>query len=142
MPLIRYRIGDVGVSGGARQCSCGRGFEVMESVSGRETDIIHTPSGNRLIVHFFTGILEYFSEIDTFQVVQDDMDAITLRIVPSQGFTADTARNIVATLQKKGAYSLRIDIELVQAIPLTSGGKRRFVINNIVSNDHHQPSVS
>ncbi len=42
----------------------------MQSIQGRSADIVTTPSGNRLIVHFFTGVLEHFSEVDSFQVVQ------------------------------------------------------------------------
>ncbi|MBK8023622.1 MAG: phenylacetate--CoA ligase family protein [Chloroflexi bacterium] len=85
-PLIRYKVGDVAIPGGWRRCPCGRGFEVLESLQGRDTDVIVTPSGNRLIVHFFTGILEYFPEVDTFQVIQDEPGVVRLLVVPAQGY--------------------------------------------------------
>jgi phenylacetate-CoA ligase len=69
MPLIRYAVGDLGIPSDVKKCPCGRGFPLMESIRGRDADVIITPAGNRLIVHFFTGVLEHFQEIDSFQVI-------------------------------------------------------------------------
>jgi phenylacetate-CoA ligase len=129
MPFIRYQVGDVGVDSSSVVCSCGRGFQTMKSVVGRTADVISTPSGNRLIVHFFTGVLEHFAEIDTFQVVQTDPGSLLLRIVPAAGYGQGSDDRIRSALVARGA-DLRIDIEKVDRIPLTSGGKRRFVIRS------------
>jgi phenylacetate-coenzyme A ligase PaaK-like adenylate-forming protein len=131
MPIIRYRIGDIGVLAGNRTCKCGRGFDLMESVQGRDTDVVFTPEGNRLIVHFFTGILENFPEIDCFQVVQENRESILVRIVPTGSFSKELSDRIVASLYDKGATSLRIDVESVSEIPVPPSGKRRFVINRV-----------
>jgi phenylacetate-CoA ligase len=128
-PLIRYRIGDLGTHGGDAPCDCGRGFDVMESIQGRAADIITTPSGNRLIVHFFTGILEHFPEVDTFQVVQSTEDEIELRIVPRAEFPPATAERIRDAIERRGASDLHVEVSLVETIPLTPGGKRRFVLS-------------
>ena len=130
MPLIRYQVGDLGIMGD-KLCECGRGYGVMHSIEGRDTDVVITPQGNRLIVHFFTGVLEHFSEIETFQVSQQKVDSITLRVVPTKNFGESTARRIVAKLQERGAGDLRIDIELVDHLPLAPSGKRRFVISDM-----------
>ena len=129
MPFIRYQVGDVGVDSSSVVCPCGRGFQTMKSVVGRTADVISTPSGNRLIVHFFTGVLEHFPEIDTFQVVQSDPGSLLLRIVPAAGYGQGSDERIRSALIARGA-DLRIDIEKVDRIPLTSGGKRRFVIRS------------
>jgi phenylacetate-CoA ligase len=138
MPFIRYRIGDIGVSGDSRMCECGRGFEMMESIQGRDTDIVITPDGNRLIVHFFTGVLEHFPEIDSFQVIQERVDSILIRIVPSKKFTKELQNKIVTSLRDKGAR-LRIDIETVKHIPVSPSGKRRFIISDVkkLNNSSH-----
>src|SRR5262249_20047680 len=120
--------GDVGLNGG-RACKCGRGYDLMESIQGRDTDIITTPSGKRLIVHFFTGVLEHFPEIESFQVVQEARDAILLRIVPASLFSKESAGRVISSLKARGASDISIDIELVKEIPLTLAGKRRFVIS-------------
>jgi phenylacetate-CoA ligase len=129
-PFVRYKVGDMAISGGDRLSPCGRGFEIMESIQGRDTDIIITPSGNRLIVHFFTGILEHYSEIASFQVLQDKAEEITLKIVPNPNFNESVAEKIIQNLKQKGA-DIPIVLELVDNIPLTKGGKRRFVINTL-----------
>ena len=129
MPLIRYRVGDLGVLSG-RACPCGRGFACMESIQGRDTDVVVTPSGNRLIVHFFTGILNHFPEVESFQVTQESPEAILVRVVPADGFSQETAGRIVTALREKGA-DLEIEVEAVKEIPAASSGKRRFVINRI-----------
>ena len=131
MPLIRYKIGDLGVAGENELCECGRGFGTMELIQGRDTDIVITPGGNRLIVHFFTGIFEYFPEIKNFQVVQERPDLLTLRVVPLDGYSDRTTKKIIDALKERGAGDLEIHIEEVAEIPLSSGGKRRFVISHI-----------
>ena len=131
MPLIRYRVGDMGVSGGLRLCECGRGFDVMESVQGREADVIHTPAGNRLLVHFFTGILEHFAQIDSYQAVQEEPDRMVLRVVSTGGSTDGLSESIVAALLSNGASDLKIDVEFVDEISVPLTGKRRFIINKL-----------
>jgi phenylacetate-coenzyme A ligase PaaK-like adenylate-forming protein len=140
MPLIRYRIGDIGVSGDSRICECGRGFEMMESVQGRDTDIVVTPDGNRLIVQFFVGVLEHFSEIDMFQVVQEKVDSMLIKVVPTKGFTKELENTIVRQLQEKGAR-LRIDIETVKEIPVSPSGKRRFIISDVLKSNNSSQIV-
>lgn len=129
MPLIRYRVGDLGVMS-ADPCPCGRGFATMASIQGRDTDVVVTPSGNRLIVHFFTGILNHFPEIESFQVTQESREAILVRVVPADGFSRETADRIVSALKAKGA-DLEIEVEPVEEIPAAPSGKRRFVISRI-----------
>jgi phenylacetate-CoA ligase len=133
MPLIRYRTGDVGISGGQEHCSCGRGFELLASVQGRDTDIVVTPSGNRLIVHFFTGLIESFHEIECFQVVQEEIRSMIIRIVPSKPKIVDDSvkRRLISTLQQHGATDIEIVVETVDHIPTAPSGKRRFVVSKV-----------
>ena len=131
MPLIRYRIGDRGTGMGELSCACGRGFELMEALHGRETDIVVTPAGNRLIVHFFTGIIEHFPEVSAFQVIQEKRDSLLIRIVPGKGYSDLVGRDVVHALQQAGAADMAINLDLVREIPVPPTGKRRFVISRI-----------
>ena len=101
----------------------------MDSIQGRDADVITTPSGNRLIVHFFTGILEHFSAIDSFQVVQTTPDSILVRIQPKGEINNDMLTKIRSALSEKGADDLLISFEIIEKIPLPPTGKHRFVIN-------------
>jgi phenylacetate-CoA ligase len=131
MPLIRYKIGDVGKDSQSQVCSCGRGFKMIGSVEGRDSDIIVTPRGNRLIVHFFTGIFEYARMVDTFQIVQENSEEILVRIVPLPGFDTQTWEWLKQEILTKGDPDLRINLEIVKEIPLEGSNKRRFVISKI-----------
>lgn len=131
MPLIRYQVGDLGASGLSQTCPCGRGFPLMQSIQGRNADVVTTPSGNRLIVHFFTGILEHFKQIDSFQVEQVRTDRILLRIIPNSEMTQELIKTIIQTIQDKGAQELSVGVELVNSIPLSTAGKHKFVINSM-----------
>lgn len=131
MPLIRYKLGDVGIRGDQTTCACGRQLERMESIRGREFDYIVTPAGNRMLVQTFAGIVEYFLTVDSFQVVQTEPGSAVLRLVPAAGYTDDVADEIVSILRQRGADDLRFDVELVDEIPLTPAGKHRYVISTL-----------
>ena len=130
MPLIRYRIGDLGAAGGTAPCPCGRGFDLLAGIEGRDTDVVVTPAGNRLIVHFFTGILEHFHEIACFQVVQSERDSILLRLVPAEGcaVTPELEAEIVRRFEARGMREMKVHFEITDEIPVAPSGKRRFVI--------------
>lgn len=129
MPLIRYKVGDRGILG-KENCKCGRTFEILEGLRGREVDEIITPSKNKLIVHFFTGILEHFKEIDEFQVVQKSVNTLVIKVVPRIELNKEIEEKIVKTIKEKGAGDMEIKIETVSKIPLTPAGKRKFIIKD------------
>lgn len=131
MPLIRYAIGDLGAQSNKKSCPCGRGLPLMHAIKGRKADVVTTPSGNRLIVHFFTGILEHFSEVDSFQVIQTSPDHIIVKIILHSEVTPTFTSRIIQALYKKGATDLKITVEIVDDIPLSPTGKHRFVINEV-----------
>jgi hypothetical protein len=75
--------------------------------------------------------LEHFPEVDSFQVVQEELGLIVLRLKPAKGFSREAAARIVSNLQEKGASDINIKIELVTEIPLPPSRKRRFVVSSV-----------
>jgi phenylacetate-CoA ligase len=130
MPLIRYDTGDVAhfVDG---PCGCGRTLRRMSRVQGRATDIVTTPAGDRLIVHFFTQIFEMIPEIAQFQVRQDSADAIAIRYVKGAGFNDGLLDRVRKEITENCIYPLRIEFTAVQDIPVEKSNKRRFVISTV-----------
>ena len=133
MPLIRYQVGDLGRKSLAKSCPCGRGFEMLAKIEGRDTDVVVTPRGNRLIVHFFTGILEYYTTIDTFKVIQEEKKSIEVLIVPRSDFRLEHWERAKRELLEKGDPDLEINMRLVDEIPVEKSNKRRFVISKVSS---------
>jgi phenylacetate-CoA ligase len=130
MPLIRYDTGDVAhfVDGA---CACGRGLRRISRIQGRASDIVTTPAGDRLIVHFFTQIFEMIPEIAQFQVRQDLPESISIRYVKGQGFHEGILDDIRAQIRANCRYPLGITFEPVDEIPLERSNKRRFVISQV-----------
>ncbi|MBP7212684.1 MAG: phenylacetate--CoA ligase family protein [Anaerolineaceae bacterium] len=132
-PLVRYEVGDLAMKANSHNCSCGRKLPILGGIRGRQSDLIITPEGNRLIVHFFTGILEHFAAIRSFQVIQESIESIRILIVPVPGAEVNHDA-VVHALREKGIGSLIVSIEEVGEIPLTKAGKRKFVISHLEEN--------
>ena len=130
MPFIRYNIQDVGIKI-AEDCPCGRKLSLMYPVQGRNSDIITTPNGSQLIVHFFTGLFEFIEGVDQFQVVQAQPDEIEVKIVKNEKFTETDTQKITDGIKTGGGEDLKIVFNFVEQIPPQSSGKRRFVISKI-----------
>ena len=131
MPFIRYNIGDVGTYAD-EACPCGRGLSLMKSIEGRDSDIIRTPSGDFIVVHFFTILFEYMEGVDQFQVMQERIDHLTVKIMKNQYFTDTDLIHIQNEIQKRVGADVDIEIHFVNEIPLSGrSGKRRFVISKV-----------
>lgn len=130
MPLIRYDTGDVAsfLPGG---CPCGRNLKLLSRIQGRSTDIVSTPSGDRLIVHFFTQLFEMIPQIVHFQVLQEQSDRIKILYVPADDFSPSLLVKLKTQILENCTYPLEIDFESVTDIPLEKSNKRRFVISTV-----------
>ena len=104
---------------------------MLAGIEGRDTDVVVTPRGNRLIVHFFTGIMEYFPAIETFRVVQEQRGEITVEIVPAEGFSDKVWAQVKEEILERGDRDLAVTLKLVPEIPPSASGKRRFVVSRI-----------
>lgn len=130
VPFIRYNVKDVAVLEN-RKCSCARGLPVLAKIEGRDSDILITPSGKRLIVHYFTGYFEWVDTVKQFQVTQKTTNRITLKLVPNDKFSDEAKSKIYNDISRYIGSDVRLEIEIVDDIPLTRSGKRRFVISEL-----------
>ena len=130
MPLIRYNIQDIG-----RQtdeiCPCGRNLSLMKSIEGRSTDIIITPGKKLLTIHFFSTFLKNYPGILHYQIIQEYLDKITIKIVKDEKYTEENTEKIKKDCINRIGEEIEIKIEFVDEIPLLNSGKRRFVISKI-----------
>jgi phenylacetate-CoA ligase len=103
----------------------------VSRVQGRATDIVTTPAGDRLIVHFFTQIFEMLPEIAQFQVRQERPESITVLFVKGQAFQERTLETVREQIAAHCKYPLEIAFTPVTDIPLERSNKRRFVISSV-----------
>ncbi len=132
MPLIRYNINDLGKVS-FEKCPCGRGLTMLEQIDGRTGDLIVTPNNQFLSALFFNWIFEQKKGIEQFQIIQKTVEEIIIRFVPNDHFRSAELEEIAAEINQTTAGQLKIDFEQVDHIPLSSSGKRRWVISEIWS---------
>jgi phenylacetate-CoA ligase len=143
MPLIRYDLHDRGVlhsvSGG--RCACGSRQPSMAILSGRDDDYVYLPDRRRVSPRLLaTAVNRALSDLSPrgaldrhfrrFQVIQDALDHVTVRVIPEADRPVDfqmVIRSAVRNLHPE----LRCAVEEVEEIPLEPSGKFKKVICNI-----------
>lgn len=140
MPLIRYRIGDIGVPSDEK-CSCGRGWPLIKNIQGRADDFLVLPSGKRISsawCHYLFGCDEIIKSnvscISQFQIIQEKRDRIVLKVIRGQNFDPKVLLKIKGNFETffaKQAEDVEVIIQLVDEIPMGSTGKRRALISKI-----------
>ena len=102
---------------------------LLEKIIGRDTDIIYSPKGKALIVHFFTGILEHVQEIKQFQVYQKyEGSEVEIRYRKNPEFTLSILEEVRADMHKKAGENFPVIFSEVKKIDPTPSGKPQIVI--------------
>jgi phenylacetate-CoA ligase len=133
MPLIRYKVGDLAIKLPRNQYPKEKelGLSLFQKIIGRETDIVETPLGKKLIVHSFTGVFEYYPEINQFQVVQRTKELLTIRYIIGVNFKPAVLEKIKNQLDTLAEELLNIDFIRVDEILPSKSGKPQIVIKEI-----------
>lgn len=128
-PFIRYDSQDVAEKADLN-CSCGYQLDAFSRIFGRDTDILITPKGKFLIYSPFAAWFEYEIFVKQFQVIQEKIDLIIIKIVVEE----NTKRANIEKVRKYwGDYigdGVEVFVEVVKDIPPAPSGKRRYLIRN------------
>jgi phenylacetate-CoA ligase len=124
-PFIRYRLGDV-ASWDPESCPCGRHMPVLKEVVGRMEDVVVGPDGREMVR--FHGIFAGLSALVEGQIVQEALDRIRVKVVPSPQFGANEIAEITARVRQR-LGEVQVVVEPVREIPRTKAGKFRAVVS-------------
>ncbi len=138
MPLVRYRLGDM-ASWAEGPCDCGRGLPLLAEVTGRTMDMIYTSSGRICSGIVFPYIVDEFPSVAQYQVVQETLDDILVRIIPGEGYEPGVAAAIEAGLRPYLGPEVRLRFETVDHIPVGATGKFEHV-KSLVSGPSSSPA--
>ena len=130
MPLIRYKLGDLAIKLPRNEYPHFRklAFPVFKQIVGRNTDIVKTPGGKVLVVHFFTGIFEHFQEIEQYRILQYKLDELKIEIIKGSKFTDEIFENLKKVVSEKiNDAEMKLTFEFVSYIPATNSGKPEIV---------------
>jgi phenylacetate-CoA ligase len=132
-PFIRYEIDDVAISGD-RNCSCGRGLEMIKSVEGRIMDRVITPEGKELIFQYFTNLFAEIPNVEEFQIVQNKIDKVIINIVKTRTYSDSDEKRIYSELRDFVGPSLNIELNYVDEIKKGKTGKKHYIISKVNPN--------
>ncbi len=125
-PFIRYRNGDLAVWAEG-DCACGRGLPRLARLEGRILEVLRSPQGRELTGTFFPHLLKDFPAIRAYQVQQDTLDHLVIRLVLSEPL-GDAQRSLILGLVAEALPGVHPEISLVDEIPPTAAGKRLVTI--------------
>ncbi len=126
MPLVRYRVGDsITLQTGDGVCTCGRTLPMVTTIEGRSDDLLYTTDGR--CIGRLDPVFKADLPVSEAQIIQETLDRVRVRYVPTDEFTPMAGHSIVERLRERmGAVS--VELESVSEIPRGANGKFRAVI--------------
>lgn len=126
--FIRYRLGDL-AAWDANPCPCGRNMPVIKEVVGRIEDIIVGPDGRQMVR--FHGVFVDQPHVREGQIIQESLNLIRVRVVPTNEFGSDDVQDIINRMHQRLGNKVDVLVETVQRIPRSSAGKFRSVVSKL-----------
>lgn len=126
MPLVRYRIGDLGRIE-PRPCPCGRGLPLLTLSGGRMDDQLLLPSGRLIGPRRIVPLVERFEGFRQFRVVQTGAARVEVLLVKAPNAPPDLEHGLGDALRGLFEEELDVDVRAVDEIRLTGRGKLRCV---------------
>ena len=131
MPMIRYRIRDVGRIRN-HSCACGRGLPLLQLSGGRVTDFLTRTDGKKVSgIVVATYVITNLPGIRQIQFVQNEMRKITIHLVKGEGWSFQTAEALQGRVREFLGSEMEIQIEFLASIPSEKSGKYRFSISTL-----------
>jgi phenylacetate-CoA ligase len=125
MPLIRYRVGDRVALSPNGHCPCGRTLPTLTSVEGRCDDLLLTRDGRR--IGRLDPVFKTNIPIREAQIIQEAIDLLRVRYVPTKDFTAEDGQVIVDRLRARMG-DVQVILEKAEKLPRGPNGKLRAVV--------------
>lgn len=128
MPLIRYRVEDVGVYS-TRYCECGRQLPILEKLEGRVADFLKLPDGGQVAgISLVERTLTKVPGIEQMQLVQNSLDEVLINRVKGQEYSDQTDTLLLRAMREVFDETVSLVIQDVSKIPQEPSGKYRFSI--------------
>jgi phenylacetate-CoA ligase len=131
MPLIRYDIGDTAIVAENSQCSCGRGWPLIRTVTGRTSDHFKTRDGKIIHGEYFTHLLYHRENVKKFRFIQHDYDDVELLMEVDDNVDPDIIRDIESKVKFVLGEKCSVKFKQVNHIPPSKSGKYRYTISEI-----------
>jgi phenylacetate-CoA ligase len=132
MPIIRYKVGDVGVPSAKTSCPCGCTYPILESLEGRVADYVVTPDGSYISgISLTENFAMQLPGIKQLQIIQEQIDQLLFRVVKGEQFSDQTVLELDRLAKERFGNRMYYQIEYVDSIQSESSGKYRFCISKL-----------
>ncbi|MFH1279826.1 MAG: hypothetical protein ABIK65_15775 [Candidatus Eisenbacteria bacterium] len=131
-PFIRYRVMDVAAKGETAACPCGRTLARLGPFEGRVVDFFPLANGRFLTVPPFCDAFGKVGEVITWQIRHVRPDHIRILVHCRGAVLPDETRAYMERETRKyTGEGITFDVDVVDRIPPTSAGKRRYFVSEL-----------
>ncbi|MBQ3545605.1 MAG: phenylacetate--CoA ligase family protein [Lachnospiraceae bacterium] len=137
MPLIRYKIGDVGAIS-ERKCECGNCSKVISLMSGRKNDFVICEDGTRITSYVFVRAIDNVNlvmdgVVKQFNIIQKDINKFTVKFVVDEDENLCQLEEIFkeSVLEDRLAYAEYEFEYFERLLPDEKTGKLRYFLREM-----------
>lgn len=130
MPFIRYRQEDIVVPS-AKPSRCGRNFPLLDRLDGRRDDQIVRPDGRRIPPQAVYHVMIPVPAVRRWQVVQETVDRVVVRVEPLEGFGPAAVAILVKTMQTLIGSDIAVEVVTVDRIESDPARKTRTISSRV-----------
>ena len=131
VPMIRYDTGDVGVYKYIVS-KAGKKQKILQSIKGRMNDYMYTNQMQKICPALISPLMSGYSNIKQFQLIQEDYDKVTLKIVyKHKQENTKIEEQLTEKIKQIFGKDTRLTILVLENIPIEITGKRKYIISNI-----------
>jgi len=133
MPFIRYRIGDTSAWYDGPDCPCGRAAPMLQTVHGRLVESFQTRDGRMAWAGFAGAGYSNLAHpaIKQFQVVQKNLDLMTVRLVTDAEVPQTTLDAVTQAIQVAFGENVVVTFEFLDEIPTLPSGKHQYAVSEM-----------
>jgi len=108
----------------------------MEKVIGRVADFLVKKEGIKVAgISLIENTLTKIDGIRQMQIIQEELEKFSVRLVPEANYCKDGERELVRYLKEVFGMNSKVEIELVEKITKENSGKFRFSICKLFSSN-------
>src|SRR5690606_6507959 len=129
MPLIRYRIGDLGkLTEGF--CECGSSAPWLEQVAGRETELLELPDGRRISPYELSTSIEAHGAIARYRLVLEGSRRLEVQYRLRPGGVPLDVEALAREIARIVGDELTLSFLAVDGFERTPAGKHKLLIRS------------
>ena len=134
MPLIRYKIGDIGILSD-KNCQCGRESPLLAKVVGRIRSRFKNKFGDYINAGLFYSLFYFKENIRQFQVIQETTDLILINLVLIEKNKLKDMdkdfKEINQKIRKTMGHKITVKYNIVDEIKPSPSGKYMYIFSKV-----------